>query len=363
MVQTNRTVPQPHLFAHTLGLDGESPAAVCEAAAFARRLVARFGLTSEDLVVEVGSNDGTRLQAVRELGPRVLGVEPAVRVLARAFHAGVDTVGAFFDENLARYLLTRYGSARVVLVGPSLSAAPDLPGFLSAAAELLTPDGVLVAEVPFAAAVARSLGIEYLHHGSPCAFTVGSLQRLAVATGLELDDADDGPAGSCSVVATFRQLGSAPGPGPGPVPLPEREGVTRLTRPRGWDQFVGRVARARVAVRAELERLALGGVRVVGCSATPAAAALLHALRIGPGELPAVIDPNPWLRGLYFAGTRIPVRGPDAVAELRPGVLVILDRTRAADAVGLASGRPVRVLQLLPQPHFIRPPAERRAAA
>jgi hypothetical protein len=42
---------------------------------------------------------------------------------------------------------------------------------------------------------------------------------------------------------------------------------------------------------------------------------------------------------------------------------VALDRTRSADAVELAAGRPVRVLQLLPEPHFLRPPAERRAAA
>jgi hypothetical protein len=363
MVQTNRAVRQPDLFTHALALDGESPSAARQAAASARRLVTRFGLTADDLVVEVGSNDGARLRAVRELGPRVLGVEPAVRVMSRAFQSGVDTVAGFFDDGLARYLLARYGPARVVLAGAALSTAPDLPGFLSTAAELLTPNGVLVAEVPSAAAVARWFGVEALHHGSPCAFTLGSLQRLAVATGLELDDADDGPAGSCSVVATFRRLGAPPGPGPGPVRLPEREGANRLTRPRGWDEFVGRVARTRVAARAELERLALGGVRVVGCSATPAAAALLHALRLGPGLLPAVIDPNPWLRGLFFAGTRIPVRGPDALAELRAGVIVALDRTRAADAVELAAGRPVRVLQLLPQPHFLGPPVERRAAA
>jgi hypothetical protein len=363
MVQTSRSVPRQDLFTHGLDLDGESPSAVRQAAEFARLLVARFGLTADDLVVEIGSNDGTRLRAVRERGPRVVGVEPVVRVMARAFQAGVDTVGAFFDDALARDLLKKYGPARVVLTGTALSTAPDLPAFLSAVAGLLTPDGVLVAQLPYAAAVLRAVGVEHLHHASPCAFTLAALQRVAVATGLELDDADDGPDGSCSIVATFRRLGSPPGRGPGPTRLPERDGDTRLSRPSAWDEFVPRFARARVAVRAELERLALGGVRVAGYPATPAAAALLLGLRIGPGTLPAVIDPSPWVRGRFVGGTRIPVCGPDALAELRPEVILVLDRSRTADALELAAGRPTRVLQLLPEPRFVAPSAERRAAA
>ena len=47
-------------------------------------LAERYGLTAADLVVEVGSGDGSRLRAVRALGPRVLGIEPDVRLMARA---------------------------------------------------------------------------------------------------------------------------------------------------------------------------------------------------------------------------------------------------------------------------------------
>jgi novobiocin biosynthesis protein NovU/D-mycarose 3-C-methyltransferase len=109
-------------------------------------LVDRYGLTSGDLVVEVGSGDGTRLRAVRGRGPRVLGVEPDVRLVARAFAAGVDTIAANFCSGVAGFIRRRYGAARLLLVTDP-RAWGDPAASTAAAVRCLTPDGLIVAEV------------------------------------------------------------------------------------------------------------------------------------------------------------------------------------------------------------------------
>ena len=85
-------------------------------AEFARRLIENFSLTAADLVIEVGSGTGARLRAIRDRGPRVVGVETELVTMVIAWNARIDTICAAFDERLARYLVGRYGAARVVIL-------------------------------------------------------------------------------------------------------------------------------------------------------------------------------------------------------------------------------------------------------
>ena len=70
---------------------------------FGKRLVKDFSLTKNDLVVEMGSNDGVLLSAILP-NARVLGVDPATNVGKEAQKRGVPTLQAFFNEKLIQRL-------------------------------------------------------------------------------------------------------------------------------------------------------------------------------------------------------------------------------------------------------------------
>ena len=103
---------------------------------YARRLVDTFGLAASDLVIEVGSGKGKRLRALRDRGLRVVGVEPELVTMVTAWNAGIDTICAPFDDTLARYLVSRYGPAKVVIL------STDAPRGVAEAC--LAPGGVIV---------------------------------------------------------------------------------------------------------------------------------------------------------------------------------------------------------------------------
>lgn len=67
-------------------------------------MVRRLGLTPEQHVVEIASNDGYLLQHFLPFGIPVLGIEPAANVAAVAREKGIETVVAFFGEETARRL-------------------------------------------------------------------------------------------------------------------------------------------------------------------------------------------------------------------------------------------------------------------
>ncbi len=107
-------------------------------------LIRWYGLTADDFVIEVDSGEGSLLRAIRALGPRVLGIEPDIQVMARAFHGGVDTLAATFHSSTADDIRRRYGPAQLVLSRTVHPAGDDLTQFVATAARLLAPGGAIV---------------------------------------------------------------------------------------------------------------------------------------------------------------------------------------------------------------------------
>jgi hypothetical protein len=107
-------------------------------------LVRRYCLTADDLVIEVGSGEGTLLKAIRGLGPRVLGVEADVEAMMRAWAAGVDSIAAVFGPGVADYARRRYGPARLLLGRSVRVGGEEFARLVAAGSRCLVPDGVIV---------------------------------------------------------------------------------------------------------------------------------------------------------------------------------------------------------------------------
>ena len=72
----------------------------------------RLALTSDSLVVELGSNDGYLLQHFLPKGIPVLGIDPAANVARAAEERGVETLVDFFGVELAQRLVGRGAEGR-----------------------------------------------------------------------------------------------------------------------------------------------------------------------------------------------------------------------------------------------------------
>src|SRR5262245_64718699 len=72
-------------------------------------LIERHKLGGEDLVMDIGSNDGTLLSFFRQKGLNVLGVDPASNLAHLARMKGVDTVSELVTKAAAE-TLTKKGN-------------------------------------------------------------------------------------------------------------------------------------------------------------------------------------------------------------------------------------------------------------
>lgn len=118
--------------------------------AYASALVERLltlGRTAR--VVEVGCNDGTFLNALRDAGfGHLLGIEPSAALAAYVREQGHTVIAQPLDLAMAEVIRTDHGAADIVVCRHTLEHVPAPTEFLAALHSLLNDQGLLCLEVP-----------------------------------------------------------------------------------------------------------------------------------------------------------------------------------------------------------------------
>lgn len=330
--------------------------------ALAERLVAQ---ADGGLIVDIGCNDGLLLSACRERGGKVLGVDPAANLAVLAKARGVDVVTEYFGPEIADRLRREHGRAAVIVTTNTFNHIDDLHGFMDGVSRLLSDDGAFVIETPWARDLLEHNEFDTIYHEHVSEFSLLSIERLAQGVGMEIADVERSTVHGGSLRTTIRRPGDwRPTAAVAETFAAERAGG--MLEAETYAAFARRVDAIGAELRATLADLKTQGLRVAGYGAPAKGCTLLHYFDIGPETLDFLIDRSTLKQGLYSPGKKIPILGPDAIAERRPDVLLVLawnffDEIRDQQSAFLEAGG--RFLVPLPSPAFVGPGAARQADA
>ena len=324
LVQLVDVIDPELLFRNYIYVTGTSETIAAHNIAYARTVSDLLGLTADDLVVEVASNDGSLLTRFRDLGVRTLGVEPALNIAEIARGHGIESVGEFFDGATGAALREARGPARAVIGNNVLAHVDDTQDFLRGAKALIDGDGLVIVEVPYARTMLERLEYDTVYHEHLCYFSITSLMRLCEAVGLTVVRVDQVSVhgGSIRVYAGLRERYGEVGADVRALADAEREsGLTSLAR---WQQFARDVATQRAQLRDLLERLAGEGRSVAGYGAPAKGNTLLNYCAIGTELVPYTVDRSALKVGTLTPGMHLPVLPVGTLLERKPDYVLIL---------------------------------------
>lgn len=323
-VQLLDVVDPCELFSDYVYESGTSPVFVSHFEDYAAEVHQRLGLQAGDLVVDVGSNDGTLLRAFARLGLRVLGVDPAENLARRATESGIETLHAFFGPELAARVRERYGAARAVTANNVFAHSDDLGGVLEGVRTLLAPDGAFVFEVSYLLDVIEKLLFDTIYHEHVSYHSVQALVPFLDRHGLSLVDVKRIDTHGGSLRGYARPAGTPGQVSPSVAELVEAERRAGLDRPETFRAFGSRVDRLGQELRGLLTELRSEGHTVAGFGAPAKATTLMHHFGLGPELVDFVVDDSPLKQGLYTPGFHLPVLPTSAIYERRPDYLLVL---------------------------------------
>lgn len=320
--------------------------------ALADKVVPEYGMKSGDLVIDIGSNDGSLLVGFKEKGMRVLGVEPtdAAKV---ANKNKIPTLQKFFSLAVARQIVKKYGKAKLVTatnVFAHINNAPDLSKAVSA---LLADDGVFVSESQYFADTFEKLEFDCVYHEHLRFYTLKPLMYLHELGGMHVVDAEriSAAGGSIRVYATKKKQ-SVKLSVKALVAAEEKQGLYNMESLRG---FAARAAQAkRDIVSLVLECRKKG--RVVGLGSPARANTLLGYTHIDKDMLDYAVEKtgSPKI-GLLTPGTHIPVADEKRLFAEQPEYALVLSWHIGEELMKLMRkfGYKGKFIMPLPQPRVM----------
>src|SRR4029077_3669160 len=120
-----------------------------------REVAALYPLGPSDLVVDIGSNDGTLLSNFSARGP-VFGIEPT-QAGEIANHRDIPTLISFMNRQAARTAIAKKGKAKLVTATNVFAHIEDIHEIVECILELLTDDGIFVTESHYLLALIETL--------------------------------------------------------------------------------------------------------------------------------------------------------------------------------------------------------------
>ncbi len=284
-------------------------------------LIERYQLASEDLVVELASNDGYLLQFFAEAGIEVLGIDPAPGPAAVALENGVPTLVEFFGPEVAERLASEGVEADVLIGKNVLAHVPDQNAFVAAMANLLAPTGSIVMEVPYVRDLIEHTEFDTIYHEHHCYFSVRSLETLFARHGLYLNRVEHHPIHGGSL----RFFASAdPARQPSVDEYLAAEAIAGMDTIGYYQDFADRVDGVRIALNDLIDDLRRGGATVAAYGAAAKGAILLNYAGLDGEQIDYVVDRNPHKQGKLMPGVRLPIYDPSKIDEDPPDYLLIL---------------------------------------
>jgi hypothetical protein len=356
LVQLLDVVDREKLFARYLYVTGTSTTIAVHNESYADSLASSEGLGSEDLVVEIASNDGSLLKSFRARGVRTLGVEPAVNIAAIAREAGIETVNTFFDATTAPRIRDEHGPARLVIANNVLAHVDDPAGFLRGCAMLLGDDGSIVVEVPELTPMIERLEYDTVYHEHLSYFSVTALLALCESAGLVITRVTRFTIHGGSLRVQARRNRGGEKHSEAAIAIAADERAAGLASPGRYARFATDVRGNREALRGLLRRLASEGRTVAGYGAPAKGNTLLNYCGIGTDLLPYTVDRSELKVGLLTPGMHIPVLPVSTLVERQPDYALILAWNFADEFIAQQSeyrSRGCRFIVRIPEPLVI----------
>jgi hypothetical protein len=283
----------------------------------------RIRLTGDDLVVDIGSNDGTLLSNFQQAGRRVLGVEPSLTgKLAEA--RGIPTRMSFFGPETAREILQTHGQAKLVTAANVFAHIHGVHDIVDGIAKLVGDDGVFISESHYLVDLVDTLQYDTIYHEHLRYYSLTSLSYLLTAHGFTVFHVKRIPThgGSIRVYAT-RAKNVTPDASVASTLRAEREAGFAS---HAWvPAFRKRVLQSKLELYEMLSQIKRRHARIYGIGAPSRASTLLTYLGMGSGVIDCVLELSESKKlNKYMPGTNVPVLDEAKLYADQPEYVLLL---------------------------------------
>lgn len=277
------------------------------------RVMELVNLKEGDLVVDVGSNDGTSLNHYPQWLNRV-GVDPTGGKYREFYSSDVELIEDFFNADVLNK--SGFSEAKIITSFSMFYDLEDPVAFALDIAKSLHSEGVWVFEQSYLPLMLERNSFDTACHEHVEYYSLKSINAILTRAGLKMvsHEFNDINGGSVSIVAALEESNFVDDPAL-PHQLRTEFVDLGLADPRTYKSFCDRIDNIGTDLKALIERLKKSGATVAGLGASTKGNVLLQYYGLSTDYISVIGEVNPDKFGSITPGTKIPIVAEDEALE------------------------------------------------
>ncbi len=290
---------------------------------YAEYVLKNFIMPKGALIVDVGSNDGLFLREFQKRGLRVLGVDPARDIARKATGSGIETLGAYYDIELARQIRNERAAANIITANMVMANVDNMAVFIQSIRELLAEDGIFIFETGYLLKLVENMVFDNIYHEHLSYFSVKALDLFFKNNGMELLDINVVATKGGSLRGVVQLRG---GPRKRLACVDEMIRLEKefgLDRPEAFSDLKRRIDAEKEKLLTLLGDLKRSNKKIAGYGASHSVTTFLYYFGLGD-QLECLFDDNAAKFNMFSPGHHIPILSSEEIDQQKPDHIIIL---------------------------------------
>ena len=288
-----------------------------------RRIQGQVQLAEGDLVVDIGSNDGTTLGAYPSNGLVLVGMDPSGTKFQQYYAPHVRLIADFFS---AAAIESHYPGKKAKVV-TSFSMFYDLVdpvAFMRQVHDVLAEDGIWVFEQSYMPTMLDMNAYDTVCHEHMEYYGLAQIKWMTDRVGFTIVDVEFNDVNGGSFSVTVAKSGSGRQEGAVVAEILAKEMSAGLGTLAPYLGFAERTSALKVDLLAFIDSAKAQGQCIAALGASTKGNVVLQYCGISTDMIPVVGEVNPEKFGCYTPATWIPIIPQDEVLASNPDFLIVL---------------------------------------
>ncbi|MFA5248855.1 MAG: class I SAM-dependent methyltransferase [Patescibacteria group bacterium] len=282
-----------------------------------------IGLNSGDVVLDIGSNDGTLLKSYNVKGIERIGVDPTAIKFKEYYPDDIILISNFFSKEIIENITNK--KIKIITSIAMFYDLEDPIKFVRDIYSILDDDGIWHFEQSYMPSMLRTTSYDTICHEHVEYYSLSVIKYILECADMKIIDVNMNGinGGSFAVTAAKTKSNFIPN---SPIInwLLFQENKMGLNTPRPYRDFEERVFKHKYDLKQLITSLVNSGKKVFGYGASTKGNVLLQFCGFTSAEIPFIADVNNYKFGRFTPGSNIPIISEQEARDMKPDFFLVL---------------------------------------
>ena len=276
-------------------------------------------LNKNDLVVDIGSNDGNLLKNFKD-NHKVLGVTPE-KIGKIAIKKGIPTIIDYFNKKTSSIIIKKYGKAKIITATNVFAHIDDINSIVRLILKTLKQDGIFISESHYLLPLIKTVQYDTIYHEHLRYYSLESLNYLFKKHNLEIIDTKEIPTHGGSIRVYAAKQGKYK---ISKNVIKQFNKEKKYLNKRNFEKFKINVSNSKINLFNIIKKVKDKNKTIFGVGAPSRASTLINYLGLDQDIIDCVLEVSGSYKiGNYIPGTKIPIVNESIILKKQPDYLIL----------------------------------------